>query len=142
MKNYSYTLTTKKTAKEIFDLLQNIEKWWSGIYEETIKGKSQKLNDEFSFSAGGGMHFSKQKLVELIPNKKIVWQVTESNLSFLRNPKEWKNTKLTFDISETKNETKVTFTHEGLEPNIECYGACSNAWTQYFQNLEPKLKAC
>jgi hypothetical protein len=129
-----------KSAKEIFDLLQNIEKWWSGIYEETIKGKSQKLNDEFSFSAGGGIHFSKQKLVALIANKKIVWHVTESNLSFLKNPEEWKNTKLTFDISETKNETKVTFTHEGLEPNIECYGSCSNAWTQYFQNLETKLK--
>lgn len=140
MKNYSYAFTTMKSAKEIFDLLQNIEKWWSGIYEETIKGKSQKLNDEFSFSAGGGIHFSKQKLVELIANKKIVWHVTESNLSFLKNPEEWKNTKLTFDISETKNETKVTFTHEGLEPNIECYGSCSNAWTQYFQNLEAKLK--
>lgn len=140
MKNYSYAFTTMKSAKEIFDLLQNIEKWWSGIYEETIKGNSQKLNDEFSFSAGGGIHFSKQKLVELIANKKIVWHVTESNLSFLKNPEEWKNTKLTFDISETKNETKVTFTHEGLEPNIECYGSCSNAWTQYFQNLETKLK--
>lgn len=140
MANYSYSFTTKKTAKEIFDLLLNVEKWWSGIYEETIQGKSQKIGDKFSFSAGGGMHFSKQELVELIPAQKIIWQVTESNLSFLENPNEWSKTKLVFDISENKNETQVTFTHEGLEPHIECYNECSNAWTQYLHNLKNKLK--
>ena len=140
MNNYTYSFTTSKSPQEVFDLLLNVEKWWSGIYEETITGKSQKLNDEFSFSAGGGMHFSKQKLVELIPNKKIVWQVTESNLSFLNNPKEWENKKLVFGILEKENETQVTFTHEGLEPKIECYDECSNAWTQYLYNLHEKLK--
>lgn len=140
MKNYSYSFIASKSAKEIFELLLNVENWWSGIYEETITGNSQKLNDEFSFSAGGGMHFSKQKLVELILNKKIVWQVTESNLSFLNNSKEWENTKLVFDISERNGKTQVTFIHFGLDPQIECYDGCSNAWTQYLHNLEKKLK--
>ena len=140
MNSYAYSFPTGKSPQEVFDLLLNVEKWWSGIYEETITGKSQKLNDEFSFSAGGGMHFSKQKLVELVPGKKIVWQVTESNLAFLDNPKEWENTKLVFGISNKENETQVTFTHEGLEPKIECYDACSHAWTQYLYNLHEKLK--
>ena len=70
MNNYAYSFRTGKLPQEVFDLLLNVEKWWSGIYEETITGKSEKLNDEFSFSAGGGMHFSKQKLVELVPGKK------------------------------------------------------------------------
>lgn len=140
MKNYTYSFTTSKSPKEIFELLLNVEKWWSGIYEETITGSSQKPNDEFSFSAGGGMHFSKQKLVDLIPEKRIVWQVMESNLSFLNNPKEWENTKLIFDILVTENGTQVIFTHEGLKPQIECYDQCSNAWTQYLHNLKNKLK--
>lgn len=140
MKNYTYSFTTSKSPNEIFELLLNIDKWWSGIYEETITGSSQKPNDEFSFSAGGGMHFSKQKLVDLIPDKKIVWQVMESNLSFLENPKEWENTKLIFDILVTENGTRVIFTHEGLKPQIECYDQCSNAWTQYLHNLKNKLK--
>lgn len=140
MKNYTYSFTTSKSPNEIFELLLNVEKWWSGIYEETITGSSQKPNDEFSFSAGGGMHFSKQKLVDLIPDKKIVWQVMESNLSFLENPKEWENTKLIFDILVTENGTRVIFTHEGLKPQIECYDQCSNAWTQYLHNLKNKLK--
>src|SRR5690348_12184795 len=140
MENYTYSFTTSKSPKEIFELLLNVKKWWSGIYEETITGSSQKLNDEFSFSAGGGMHFSKQKLVDLIPDQKIVWQVMESNLSFLDNPKEWENTKLIFDILVTGNGTRVIFTHEGLKPQIECYDQCSNAWTQYLYNLKNKLK--
>ncbi|MGN6532605.1 MAG: SRPBCC domain-containing protein [Ginsengibacter sp.] len=141
MKSYLFEIETRKSAKEVFELLLKIEKWWSGIYDETIIGKSKKVNDEFTFSAGGGVHFSKQKLVELIPYKKIVWEVTESNLSFLDNPKEWEYTKLQFDIIEKgKNETKIIFTHEGLVPDIECYEQCTNAWTQYFKNLQMILE--
>lgn len=140
MENYSYHLSTNKSAREIFDLLLNIKTWWSGIYQETITGKSRKINEEFTFSAGKGMHFSKQKLVEIIQNKKLVWEVTESDLSFLENPKEWEHTKLIFDIVESKDKTEIIFTHEGLEPKIECYGDCSTAWTQYLQNLDAKLK--
>jgi len=141
MKSYSFELETSKTPMEVFDLLLEIEKWWSGIYDETITGESKKLNDEFSFSAGGGMHFSRQRLLEQVPGKKIVWEVTESNLSFLNNPKEWEHTKLQFDIVEKANsKTTITFTHEGLAPHIACYEQCSNAWTQYFENLQNKLK--
>lgn len=141
MTNYSFEIETQKSSKEVFELLLEIEKWWSGIYDEIIIGKSIKLNDEFTFSAGGGMHFSKQKLIELIPYKKIVWEVIESNLSFLENPREWQETKLQFEIEEnTNNITTVIFTHKGLIPTIECYNGCSNAWTQYFNNLQSKLK--
>lgn len=141
MKNYSFDIDSHQSAKAVFALLLNIKKWWSGIYGETITGKSQKINDEFSFSAGEGMHFTKQKLIELIPYKKIVWEVIASNLSFLENPKEWEHTKLRFDILEKAgNKTKVTFTHQGLSPEIECYEQCSNAWTQYLNNLRENLK--
>ena len=51
-----------------------------GLYNETVLGKSEKVGDEFSFSAGGGAHYSNQKLVELIPNKKIQWFVTDLSL--------------------------------------------------------------
>lgn len=139
MNNYTYRFTSDQSPEKIFDLLLTVDQWWSGIYAETIRGNSRKLNDEFSFLAGGGVHSTKQKLVELIPNKKIVWQVTESNLSFLDNPGEWENTRLVFDIVDKGGRTQITFTHEELKPQIECYEECSNAWTQYFQNLEKKV---
>ncbi|TDE17126.1 SRPBCC family protein [Dyadobacter psychrotolerans] len=140
MDNYTRNFITHKSPKQVYELLLDVKQWWSGIYDEIITGESQKENDTFSFSAGGGMHFSEQILKQLIPYKRIVWEVTESNLAFLSDPNEWAGTKLIFDIQEiTETEAQLTFTHEGLKPQIECYGQCSNAWTQYFQNLQQKL---
>jgi len=56
-----------------------------------------------------------------VPGKKIVWLVTESKLSFLKNTNEWKGTKICFEIEQLMDQTKVTFIHEGLVPNIECF---------------------
>lgn len=138
-KNFQFTFTTSQKPTEVYKHLLEVERWWSGLYNETVLGKSEKVGDEFSFSAGGGAHYSNQKLVELIPNKKIQWLVTDSKLSFLTKTDEWNNTKFGFDISIEDDTTKVTFTHEGLIPKIECYGGCSSAWTQYLKNLELKL---
>ena len=137
--NFQFSFTTPKKANEVFIELLDVKKWWNGLYNEAIKGKSKTVGDEFSFSAGGGAHFSNQKLIELIPNQKIHWLVTESNLSFLTKTDEWKNTKICFDIEQLKDSTKVTFTHEGLIPKIECYNGCSSAWTQYLENLKEEL---
>lgn len=139
-KNFTYSFKSSKSTKEIFELLLNIEQWWSGLYEETIKGKSNQLNDEFTFEAGGGMHDTTQKLVELILNRKIVWLVTYSNLSFTSKPDEWTNTKICFDLSKERDKTLVTFTHDGLIPEFECYEACSGGWTGYLENLKRKLE--
>ena len=139
-KNFTYSFTSSKKPEEVFELLSHIEQWWSGQYDETIKGKSLKVNDEFTFRAGAGAHYSKQKLVELIPRKKIVWLVTDSKLSFINDTGEWIGTKFCFDISTDNNKTKVIFTHDGLVPEIECYDACSSGWTQYLEQLKKKLK--
>ncbi|MEO8172675.1 MAG: SRPBCC domain-containing protein [Sediminibacterium sp.] len=138
--NFQYSFTTSKKQNDVFAHLIDPKNWWMGLFGETIEGKSNNINDEFSFKAGDGVHYSRQKLVELVTDKKIIWLVTESNLSFLKKPNEWAATKICFDIKKESDKTKVTFTHEGLIPQIECYGGCSSAWTQYLQNLQEHLK--
>ncbi len=138
--DFTYSFESSKSTETIFETLLDVRKWWFGVYEETITGKSKKVNDEFNFKAGGGVHDTTQKLVELIPNKKIAWLVTASNLTFLKKPGEWLNTKFYFELAKAGSKTKITFTHEGLTPSIECYKDCSGGWTQYLQNLEKKLK--
>ncbi|SDF26760.1 SRPBCC family protein [Epilithonimonas hungarica] len=140
-KNFEYSFHSNKIAKEIFPILKNVKSWWNGLFGEVILGESNQTGDEFSFSAGDDVHFSKQKLIELNPNKELVWLVTDSNLSFLQDTHEWENTKIKFILEETKNGTKVTFTHEGLIPKIECYKNCTGAWTQYLANLEKSLNS-
>ena len=138
--NFSYSFKTSKKPGEVFELLLNIEQWWSGLFDETIKGESRNVNDEFTFKAGEGAHYSKQKLIEVIPNKKVAWLVTDSNLSFLKDTSEWNGSKINFEISSESDATTIAFTHEGLVPQLECYDACSGAWTGYLDNLKKKLK--
>jgi hypothetical protein len=102
--------------------------WWQGEFE----GSTNKLNDEFTYRFGD-IHFSKQKIVEFIPGKKVVWLVTESELNFVKDKNEWNGTTIIFDIAEQDNKTQLRFTHAGLVPKIECYGDCSNAWEQLIQ---------
>jgi hypothetical protein len=137
--NFQYSFITSKNINEVFSYLRNPKNWWVGLFGETIEGKNDSIYDEFSFRAGDGVHYSKQKLIELVVDKKIVWLVTESNLSFLKNTNEWAGTKICFDIEKVGTQTKIIFTHDGLIPNIECYGGCSSAWTQYLKNLQEYL---
>lgn len=140
MSHFSASIISSRSTEEVFQFLLKIEQWWSGLYSEHISGKSQQIGDEFEYSAADGLHYSKHKLVELIPNKRIVWLVTESKLQFLSDKSEWNNTRICFDISQVGDQTKIVFTHEGLVPEIECYANCSVAWTHYLEKLQIALK--
>jgi hypothetical protein len=125
MKNNSYTATLEvaQSPQKVFNAINNVTKWWSKDFE----GSSTKLNDEFIINHPN-QHYSKQKLLEVIRNKKIVWLVTESKLYWLKNKEEWTNTKMIFEISTKGNKTVLHFTHEGLVPEQECYAICVKGW--------------
>lgn len=139
-KNFTFSFESSQTPECIFETLIDVRKWWVGLFGEDIKGSSDMLNEEFTFNAGDGVHYTKHRLIELVPNQKIVWEVTESKLTFVDKTDEWTNTKIGFEISKHGDKSKVTFTHQGLVPKFECYGNCSEAWTQYLENLAEKLK--
>ena len=141
-KNFTTTLIVDQTPEEVFNVVRNVREWWSGYYSEEFEGNTEKLNDEFSFRAGGGAHYSRQKLIEVIPNKKVVWLITDSKLDFLEKKDEWTGTKVIFDILKKDTRTQLVFTHDGLMPEIECYDACAPAWSQYLHNkLLPLIKS-
>lgn len=131
--NFTTTLLVDNTPEEAFNAIRNVRGWWSGLHAETFEGGAEKVGDEFTFYAGGGAHYSKQKLIELNPYTRIAWLVTDSRLSFVENEKEWTGTQICFDISTQDDKTKIVFTHLGLVPEFECYGSCAPAWTQYVQ---------
>jgi hypothetical protein len=127
MKNENFTATIEVaiSAQEVFNCITDVAKWWSKDYA----GSSSELNDEFIIHHPD-QHYSKQKLIEVIPDKKIVWLVTESTLYWLQKDKqEWTNTKMIFDITTQDDKTIVHFTHEGLTPEKESYTMCKQGWT-------------
>src|SRR5689334_14746262 len=123
--NFTTTILVDQSPEEVFNAINNVRGWWQG----DVRGASEQPNDEFDYQMEE-VHFSRQKLVELIPNKKVVWLITDSKLNFVENKTEWTGTKVDFEISEVDNKTQLRFTHFGLVPGIECYGGCSGAWEQ------------
>ena len=126
--NYTATFTVDQTPKEVFAAITNVRGWWSG----NIEGGTDKLGDEFTYRYED-VHYSKQKITELIPGKKLSWLVLDSYLSFVKDKTEWNGTKVIFDITKKGDKTEVRFTHVGLIPQYECYDACTDAWSGYIK---------
>jgi hypothetical protein len=123
--NYTTTIVVEQSPAEVYNAINNVSSWWQG----EIIGNTNKVNDEFTYRMLE-FHYSKQRVVELIPNKKIVWDVTESSINFVKQKDEWTGTQIIFEISPKGKQTEILFTHVGLSPSIECYGGCSSGWTQ------------
>lgn len=132
--DYNASITVDATAKEVYNSINSVAKWWT----DDLKGGSKKLGDEFTVQFAD-IHISTQKLIELIPDQKVVWLVTDSNLSFVKDKQEWKNTKISFELTEQDHKTEVRFTHFGLIPEIECFEGCSKGWDYYFKGSLYKL---
>ena len=128
-KNYTANFLVDQTPSEAFNAIKNFRGWWS----EDIEGSTDKLNKEF-FYHYKDVHLTKMKLIEIVPDKKLVYQVLGNQFNFTKDKSEWINTKLIFEISEENNKTEVQFTHEGLTPEYECYNVCFDAWTKYFKS--------
>lgn len=128
-KNYTANFLVDQTPSEAFNAIKNFRGWWS----EDIEGNTDKLNKEF-FYHYKDVHLTKMKLIEIVPDKKLVYQVLDNQFNFTKDKSEWINTKLIFEISEENNKTKVQFTHEGLTPEYECYNVCFDAWTKYIKS--------
>jgi len=131
MKNHSFTTTfsVDQTPEEAFNAINNVRGWWS----EQIEGNTDKLGDEFTFRHKD-VHYSKQKLVEAVPGKKVVWLVLDASLTFTKDKSEWKDTQIAFEVAKKGDKTEVRFTHLGLAPEYECFDACSNAWGFYIND--------
>ena len=127
--DFTTTILLDQTPQQVFDAISNVRGWWS----EEIEGGTDKLNDVFKYHFED-VHRCQIKVIELVPDKKVVWHVQDNYFNFTRDDTEWKNTKIIFEISRQGNKTEMRFIHQGLTPEYECYDACHQGWTHYIQN--------
>ena len=130
------SISVDQTPEQAFAAINNVRGWWTG----DIEGPTDVLGEEFSYRYQD-FHYSKQKIVELVPGKKVVWLIVDSNLGFVADKHEWNGTKVTFDISRKGDKTEVRFTHAGLVPAHQCFSDCSRAWGSYVRGTLRNLIA-
>jgi hypothetical protein len=126
--DFTTTLLVDQTPNQVFNAINKPQDWWTG----EITGNSGKLNDEFTYRYED-LHLSKQRIVEMIADQKVIWLVTESVINYAEDKEEWTGTKISFEIFKKDNKTQLRFTHLGLDPGIECFDSCSNSWSQLIQ---------
>lgn len=133
-RNYETRFTVNKDPQTVFGAIIDTRKWWSG----DIEGDTEQLGDIFTYRYKD-LHYSKQKVTELVPGKRVTWNVLEASLNFVGDKTEWAGTTIVFDIIEHGDTTDLVFTHVGLKPTVECYDMCSDAWRALIQGSLKEL---
>lgn len=125
-RDYSTSYTVEQSPEEVFAAILDVPAWWMG----QIEGRADRPGAEFTYRHPP-QHYSRQRVIELEPGRRVVWRVADSHLSFVPDPDEWTGTDIVFDIVPTAGGTELRFSHVGLLPDIECFDACSTAWLHY-----------
>jgi len=128
--DYHKRITTTVSAEEAFKKISDVRAWWTA----NIKGSAKNLSDVFTMWAGESTVVTLQ-VVEVVPNKKWVWLVTDGQMLWLKDTTEWKNTQIVFEISEGDHQTRIDMTHVGLVPAVECYNVCDDGWNRHLEDL-------
>ncbi len=121
--DYQHTITTNLSPREVIAKICSVQKWWANDFT----GKSAKLNDVFTVRFKGGDMYT-CKVSEIIPNKKIVWDVIDAYQGWHDNHKEWVDTYIVWEVTSQEDGTQIKMTHVGLVPAFECYSACHQGW--------------
>jgi uncharacterized protein YndB with AHSA1/START domain len=125
-RDFTISITVDQPPEAVFAAINNVRGWWS----EEVSGETGSVGSDFSYRHGD-VHYSKQTIAELVPGRRVVWHVDEARLSFANDPEEWVGTEISFEIEPGQDTTELRMTHRGLTENLECYEACSEAWTFY-----------
>ena len=136
MNDFTTSFVVDQTPAEVFAAINNVRGWWG----EDVEGSNDKVGDEFTYRVQD-IHLSKLRVIELIPNEKVVWLVLENHMNFVDDQTEWVGTKISFDIAGKGDQTEVRFAHLGLVPQYECFDVCSNAWGSLMHSSLPSLIA-
>ncbi|HVU58520.1 MAG TPA: hypothetical protein VHD83_25840 [Puia sp.] len=124
--NFHYSIVVPSTAREAFEKICRVGDWWA----INFKGCAEKLQDSFM------VHFarttwSRMEIVEVVPEQFILWKVVDCHLPIFKDPYLWKNNFIAWDIAVEGAMTRITMTHIGLIPAVECYEDCSKGWRFY-----------
>lgn len=138
--NFQTSIVVKKPISKVFDTISNgIELWWSTDFE----GRADSIGAVFSVRFGNT--FKTMRIDSIQRNQQITWQCIDQFLEMpegmkqLKNPKEWVGNKLIWNFNEIAGTTTLNFIHEGLTPEVECWGVCEQGWDQTFISLKNLL---
>lgn len=132
--DFATTIEIDRPPREVFDAIKEPRSWWS----DAVQGHADVVGAKFVFD-GGDHHTWMFQVTEMAPAERIVWHVTDSTMSWVKDTSEWTGTDVKFELSEAGAGTLLRFTHVGLHSDLECFECCSRGWTGYITDSLPNL---
>lgn len=123
--DFTSTFTVAVTQERAFDAITDVAAWWG-----PITGTTTSIGDEFVYVVPA-MHYSGFRVTEFARPHRTTWLVTGSHLDLIADKQEWNGTTVRFEVEAVGEGARVTFVHEGLDPAVECFDTCSNAWSMF-----------
>ena len=124
--DYQCTITAPIPPAEAFDKIRRVGEWWA----VNFKGSANALRDRFT------VHFARttwslMEIVHIEPDQRIGWKVVDCYLPIFKDPYLWKGNRILWELNREGILTRVTMTHVGLVPGVECYEDCRKGWNFY-----------
>lgn len=123
--DYTFSYDVPQSPGEVYDAVIDVRGWWS----QRITGDTDRLG-EFVYEVPG-IHRTHARVVELTPSRRVVWRVLENWFASSPDVDEWAGSQIAFDIEPVEGGTRLTFTHVGLTPELECFEGCSVGWSRH-----------
>jgi Activator of Hsp90 ATPase homolog 1-like protein len=120
--DFQYSMSANVSAEDAYRKVARVCEWWN----KKSTGTALRVGD--TFKVDWGQAWADFKVVEAVPNKRVVWYVEDCHLPWLKNQTEWKDMKVVWDLAEQNGTTQIKMTHVGLTPEVECFKACEAGW--------------
>lgn len=136
-RDYSSEIHISVKPESVYNAItKEVDKWWTELSNQALQVGDQ-LIVRFEKTTSWVMTVS-----EAILNRSLVWKVTDAfhDLEGITKKDEWKGTIIRWEIEIYDTGCKVTLTHHGLVPVLECYEICETGWDYFLQSLKNYLE--
>ena len=126
MPDIRHLVFIKSSPDKIYEAIttqKGIACWWS------VHNNAKPETGSVYRISFGGDYYKEIQVIELVPNKKVVWKILQAT-------PEWLNTIVTFDISLGKNKTELRFNHSGWKAYNDMFDECNHHWGLFLQSLK------
>jgi len=114
-------------------LTTEVDKWWTTSADDaSVVGKSATFRFDKSYQT--------MFVKDLVPERRVVWDCVEHADKALSVHDEWVGTTLIWKIEPALRGSRLTFVHQGLVPQLECYEICEGGWNHYVDSLKDYLE--
>jgi uncharacterized protein YndB with AHSA1/START domain len=132
MSDYERTISIAATPQKVFATLTNVIEfaaWWAPATGSARDGGKLRLAFE-GIPQPLVLHVK-----SATPASELAWHVTACD--FLT---DWVGTTVRIKTRAAVGGCDVTFQHEGLTPQLECYDMCRAGWDQYVPSLRDYIQ--